>query len=141
MKLEPILKFPAPPPNACACCRAFAAECLLPIGDGAIAACWLCAHAVAEHGCAPGDAMTHECECPPENVYPLDSAAYAASWLGRHPGVSAPDAEPTQGMEPDADCVNGIMLSGDAVELVLAKPRSDAPAARGAPRVARGRLR
>ena len=158
VKLKPYAPAPPPPPEVCACCQAFAPDCLLPIGEGCVPACWLCAHAVAEHGCAPGDAMTHECECDPNEIYPArredlrkrrraESDARALpvklaalrSARGGLPGSA--DAEPTKDMESDPDGIDTIVLRRNASDLVLAESRGDAPTSRRSPRVARRRLR
>lgn len=59
--------------RACEACAAFAAECEVPRGDGAIAACWMCAHVVIVHNAEPGDLGALErCRCPGEAIYPED---------------------------------------------------------------------
>ena len=55
---------------ACAGCGAFQPDCLVPHGEGAIAMCWMCAHAHVDHGCALDDTAKHECECLPEAIFP-----------------------------------------------------------------------
>lgn len=54
----------------CCGCDAFKAEVLVPHGEGAIAMCWLCAHAHVDHEVPISKCLGHECECPPEAVYP-----------------------------------------------------------------------
>lgn len=63
------------PPLACASCRAFRAEVVCPVGDGAADLCYLCAHHVAVHEVSLGGAPSAECECGPEEVYPADVRA------------------------------------------------------------------
>ncbi len=69
-RLKPFKEPPPPTREACASCESFAPECLVPIGDAAVPMCWLCAHHVVEHGCAPHRALTAECECLPHEIYP-----------------------------------------------------------------------
>lgn len=72
-KLSKLKRVEQPKPTAreaCASCEAFAAECLTPIGDAAVPLCWLCAHHIVDHGCAPHRAVTAECECLPHQIYP-----------------------------------------------------------------------
>lgn len=54
----------------CAGCKAWAVECLMPHGEGAIGMCWLCAHAAIAHDCPLRRTAKHECECAPEEIYP-----------------------------------------------------------------------
>ena len=54
---------------ACASCGVFAPECLVPIGDGEKAMCWICAHAVTEHGAEVG-APVVDCGCSADAIYP-----------------------------------------------------------------------
>lgn len=61
-----------PTRDVCRACRAFAAECLVPVGDGAARLCWACAHMVADHGHDVADAAGARCGCPPTEVYPAD---------------------------------------------------------------------
>lgn len=56
--------------KACVACEAFAAECEVPVGEGAAPMCWNCAHHVVDHGVPLHEAMTAECECTPDKVYP-----------------------------------------------------------------------
>lgn len=66
-------RFPVPQPQplpACVGCGAFQPECLVPDGEGALAMCWLCAHAHVDHQCALSTCADHECECLPEAIYP-----------------------------------------------------------------------
>lgn len=79
----------------CAACGAFRAECHVPTGESSRQMCWTCAHAVADHGCELEDAMTHECECMPQDIYPHRadeprgrSADQFEDWLHRQ--ISAP---------------------------------------------------
>ena len=57
--------------TVCAACEAFVAECLTPVGEGSAPMCWLCAHHVVEHNCPVREAATAECECTPDEVYPV----------------------------------------------------------------------
>lgn len=45
-------------------------ECEVPILDGSMQCCWLCAHAIVDHGALAGPPA--ECSCKPEDVYPAD---------------------------------------------------------------------
>lgn len=60
--------------TACASCKALAPECIVPVGDGAVPMCWLCAHAVTEHDAEVG-APVVECGCNSEQIYPADYRA------------------------------------------------------------------
>lgn len=66
------LFIPPPPvePPACGCCKVFRPECIVPMGDGALPMCWLCAHHVVEHNCTLEEAVEHECECLPTEIFP-----------------------------------------------------------------------
>lgn len=46
-----------------------APECMVPIGEGALGMCWLCAHNVIDHGGAVG-AVVLDCGCKREDIYP-----------------------------------------------------------------------
>lgn len=73
MRLDDLERIPPPKPVAkkpCMACKAFAAECLVPIGDGAVPMCWLCAHHVIDHEVPLHLAHSAECECAPQAVYP-----------------------------------------------------------------------
>ena len=59
-----------PKHKVCVACTAFKAECYVPVGESLVQMCWLCAHAVVEHDCPLHEAMTHECDCKPEDIYP-----------------------------------------------------------------------
>lgn len=61
---------PQPEPPLCAACQGMRAECVAPVGETSMPLCWLCAHHVVDHGVAPGLAMTAECECLPEEIFP-----------------------------------------------------------------------
>lgn len=61
--------------QACASCHAMAAEVLVPTEDDtAVGMCWLCAHAIADHGASPQDALStlKTCTCVAEAIYPVD---------------------------------------------------------------------
>lgn len=75
-----------PPPPAekptCPGCRTFAPECLVPAeafghGGAPVPMCWLCAHAVTEHGAGIADAADRSaaCSCRAEEIFPLDVLA------------------------------------------------------------------
>ena len=73
MKLKHLKPFKEPPPperEACAACKTFAPECLVPVEDEAVPMCWLCAHHVIEHDVLPGGAHCARCECTPQEIYP-----------------------------------------------------------------------
>lgn len=61
---------PPPEPKMCVACKGMRAECVVPIGESSAPMCWLCAHHVVDHGCEPHEAVTHECECLPHQIYP-----------------------------------------------------------------------
>lgn len=67
--LQPF-KEPVVERKACAACKTFAPEVLVPDGDAAVPMCWLCAHHVIEHGTALEHAHCAECECTPQEIYP-----------------------------------------------------------------------
>lgn len=66
--------------RVCVACEAFQAECHAPVGEGSAPMCWLCAHHVVDHGVAPHEAATAECECAPEQVYPARVLQQRAAW-------------------------------------------------------------
>jgi hypothetical protein len=74
VKTFDLKRVPPPPPQPdaklCVACKGFRAECIVPVGEASAPMCWLCAHHVADHDCAPGDAATAECECLPHEIYP-----------------------------------------------------------------------
>ncbi len=72
MKLSALKPYKEPPVTraACVCCKTFAPECLVPVGDEALPMCWLCAHHVIEHDAHPTAAHCAECECTPQEIYP-----------------------------------------------------------------------
>lgn len=74
MKTFSLAPYTPPPPvekPSCAACKAFAPECLVPHGDGALAMCWYCAHHVVEHGVDLSAAHCATCECLPRQILPL----------------------------------------------------------------------
>lgn len=74
MKLADLreVKHPKPAePKACLACKAFIAECVVPVGEGSAPMCWLCAHQVVDHNVPLHEACTAECECTPDQVYPV----------------------------------------------------------------------
>jgi hypothetical protein len=82
LKLDQLTVFPKPvvvEKPACDCCKAFAPECLVPMGDGAMKMCWLCAHAVVEHDVPVDSALHHRCKCSAQDIYPATSAQ-ATRW-------------------------------------------------------------
>ncbi len=54
----------------CRSCKTFTPDVLVPVGQGAISLCWICAHHVIEHGVPLDKAGAGECECLPEAIYP-----------------------------------------------------------------------
>jgi hypothetical protein len=54
----------------CVACKAYAAECQAPVGEGSAPMCWLCAHHVVDHDVPLHEAMEARCECTPDQVYP-----------------------------------------------------------------------
>lgn len=73
MKTSDLLPFREPQREvtACASCRAFKPECLLPDGDAAVPLCWVCAHHVAEHGSSVAHAYVQQCSCLPREIFPM----------------------------------------------------------------------
>lgn len=66
-----IVKQPQPvAKKVCLACKAFVAECLVPVGDGAMQMCWLCAHQVIEHDAPLHTAHSAECACRRDEIYP-----------------------------------------------------------------------
>lgn len=70
-------KLEVTPRPACKSCGVFCPEVMVPASnDAAIAMCWLCAHAVVDHGASPhpedGEIMImiNTCRCEPAMVYP-----------------------------------------------------------------------
>lgn len=57
--------------RSCVACKAYVAECMVPVGEGSAAMCWLCAHHVVDHETPVHEAMTAECECTPDKIYPV----------------------------------------------------------------------
>lgn len=55
---------------SCASCKAFAPDCIVPVGDGGYPMCWLCAHHVVEHEVCVEHAFVGECDCGPDDIYP-----------------------------------------------------------------------
>lgn len=68
--LERINKPVARPVKSCVACKAFAAECIVPIGEASAAMCWICAHHIIEHECRITEAGSAKCKCPPHKIYP-----------------------------------------------------------------------
>lgn len=54
----------------CENCKAYAAECETPVGDGAASLCWLCAHDITFHGLPLGELREGPCGCARHQVYP-----------------------------------------------------------------------
>lgn len=73
MKLADLreVKHPKTEKRVCAACKAFAAECMVPHGEGSLSMCWLCAHHVVDHEVPLARAMEAQCECAPEDIYPV----------------------------------------------------------------------
>jgi hypothetical protein len=65
------VKHPKHDKRVCVACKSFVAECHAPVGDGSAPMCWLCAHHVVDHDVPVHEAMTAQCECAPEDVYPM----------------------------------------------------------------------
>lgn len=61
--------------GTCVACKAFTAECLVPVGEAAVPMCWLCAHHVIDHDTLVHEALEARCECTPEDVYPASVLA------------------------------------------------------------------
>ena len=68
--LKPYREPPPKPKKACAACKAFAPECLVPVGEEAVPMCWLCAHHVVDHETPVHAAPEARCECLPHQIYP-----------------------------------------------------------------------
>lgn len=85
---------PPPPPKPPRCtCNAFVPECLVPAGEGCIALCWYCAHAVEVHGADALDPdeigrKSSACTCSAKDILPPDV------WLKRRAVVDAASLEP-----------------------------------------------
>ena len=91
-KLSDLQPFKEPPPvekESCHACRAFAPECLVPVGEGAVPMCWLCAHHAIEHGADPSAAACAECECTPGEIYPHRHFDPPGDMLAREPAPEA----------------------------------------------------
>lgn len=76
MKLDELSRIQKPvvmEKPACSCCHAFAPECLVPMGDGALAACWQCAHQIVEHEVPVDEAWRTRCKCSASEIYPAKS--------------------------------------------------------------------
>lgn len=61
--------------SVCPKCKAFAAECETPTGDGAETLCWLCAHDVVHHGATIESGPARPCGCSKQEIYPLEYLA------------------------------------------------------------------
>lgn len=61
--------------KVCASCDTFQADIMTPVGDGAIALCYVCAHFVAVHGVTVKLAFTKTCACDREEIYPAHVVA------------------------------------------------------------------
>lgn len=75
MKSHKLARFviPIPPPKpVCAACKAWSPEVTMPVGDGAVDLCWLCAHHHVDHGATLREAPTAQCECTAAEIYPAD---------------------------------------------------------------------
>lgn len=79
---------PTPPPApVCPSCRTYAPECVVPgemfgRGGEAVPMCWLCAHAVTEHGGTIEDAYERvaACKCSGHDIYPADVISRRAAF-------------------------------------------------------------
>lgn len=74
MKSHKLARYVAPPPPpkpTCNACKAYAPEVIVPLGEGAIELCWLCAHHHVDHGVPLSECPTSErCEHAPHEIYP-----------------------------------------------------------------------
>lgn len=65
--------------KACEACGAFVAEVVAPVGDGAVDACWMCAHLIAVHEVPLARVLdSYEerlCHCEKHEVFPPDVIA------------------------------------------------------------------
>jgi hypothetical protein len=79
MKIDDLTLFNQPPrykaQRECVACKAFAATCLVPVGEGAMPMCWLCAHHVIEHDEPLHNAHAAGCGCLPADIYPASVLA------------------------------------------------------------------
>lgn len=85
--LQPLVQPKPVEKTLCSACKAFAAQCLVPDGDGAVPACWECAHHMVVHNRVGKQAMLGRCECPIEEIYPkrvLDERRAMSAFLQRH---------------------------------------------------------
>lgn len=75
MKSHGLQRFAAPPPPPPPKCQApqceMAPDVVVPLGEGAINLCWLCAHHHVDHGVPLSQCATSErCEHTPDEIYP-----------------------------------------------------------------------
>ncbi len=72
MKSHDLLPFvpPVVEKPKCASCEVFQPEVLVPMGEGSLSMCWLCAHHVVEHNTSVQHARVGQCECSLEEIYP-----------------------------------------------------------------------
>lgn len=116
MKSHRLARFVTPPPPPRPRCNApgceMAPEVVLPLGQGAIDLCWLCAHHHVDHGVPLSECATSEaCEHTPDEIYP-----------GRHPVVRL---APTLGQVSDAVEAGFVEIDGRMVQYrfdVAARP-------------------
>jgi hypothetical protein len=75
VKSHKLARFVAPPPPpkpVCAACKSWTPEVTVPVGDGAIDLCWLCAHHHVDHGASLRQAPEARCECTAAEIYPAE---------------------------------------------------------------------
>lgn len=137
MRLERYTPPPPPPPPVCPGCRCYAPQCMVPIGDGARAMCWLCAHYVTDHDTSIDDILPAfdrgPCGCTRDQIYPADVLRERDAARDDAAGLVAPQAP-----EPEPYGVKRVVVgAGRDRALVSVETRDDADAARRRARVAR----
>lgn len=78
MKSHGLERFVAPPPTpapTCAACKAYRPEVVVPLGEGALELCWLCAHHHVDHGVPLSECAEAQCEHTGAEIYPREYLA------------------------------------------------------------------
>jgi hypothetical protein len=103
-------------PRTCVACKAFKAECQVPVGEGSAAMCWLCAHHVVDHETPVHEAATAECECDPKDIYPAEVQRFRM----QHGDITRKHIEKMFRENPQ-DALRGSTLS-EAIRQSIASP-------------------